>query len=57
VGRGFGIRDGNGTLFSSHDGSVKPSGFLPVHIGNVRTGDLLESDPRCPFAPPMEGAS
>jgi AdoMet-dependent heme synthase len=41
VGRGFGIRDGNGNMFISHDGSVNPSGFLPVHIGNVRTDDLV----------------
>ena len=31
VGRGFGIRDGNGIMFISHDGNVYPSGFLPRH--------------------------
>jgi AdoMet-dependent heme synthase len=41
VGRGFGVRDGNGILFVSHDGSVNPSGFLPVHTGNVRTDNLV----------------
>ena len=30
VGRGFGIRDGNGIMFINHDGSVYPSGFLPI---------------------------
>ena len=42
VGRGFGIRDGNGIMFVSHDGSVFPSGFLPVAVGNVRADDLVE---------------
>jgi radical SAM protein len=36
VGRGFGIRDGNGIMFISHTGDVYPSGFLPVVAGNVR---------------------
>jgi AdoMet-dependent heme synthase len=98
VGRGFGIRDGNGIMFVSHEGEVFPSGFLPVSVGNVRTddvvalyrdheafrslrdvgafagrcglcsyadrcggsrarafahtGDMLESDPLCPYHPP-----
>jgi radical SAM protein with 4Fe4S-binding SPASM domain len=100
VGRGFGIRDGNGIMFISHEGEVNPSGFLPVHVGNVRTdnlvdlyrdhpvfvslrdvsaykgrcgrcqyaqtcggsrarafawtGDYMESDPLCPFVPPLD---
>lgn len=41
VGRGFGIRDGNGILFVRHDGVVYPSGFLPLALGNVRTDDLV----------------
>jgi radical SAM protein len=41
VGRGFGVRDGNGIMFISHDGSVNPSGFLPIHTGNVRTDDVV----------------
>jgi radical SAM protein len=99
VGRGFGIRDGNGIVFVNHDGSVYPSGFLPIAVGNVRassivdlyrsapvftglrepkefkgrcgrceygqicggsrarafawTGDELESDPLCPYVPPV----
>lgn len=101
VGRGFGVRDGNGIMFIARDGSVHPSGFLPVSTGNVRTddvvelyrthpvftslrdvttykgrcgrceyarvcggsrarayawtGDVLESDPLCPFVPPLAG--
>jgi len=36
LGRGFGIRDGNGIMFISHLGDVYPSGFLPIRAGNVR---------------------
>ena len=99
VGRGFGIRDGNGIVFIAQDGIVNPSGFLPLPLGNVResslvdstatirtcsrcamsriqgpvrpllvravvrrvagrayawTGDALESDPLCPYEPPMD---
>ena len=104
VGRGFGVRDGNGIMFVAHNGCVYPSGFLPVPTGNVRTddvvelyrthpvftslrdattykgrcgrceyanlcggsrarayawtGDILESDPLCPFVPPFaDGAA
>ncbi|MDQ7840100.1 MAG: TIGR04053 family radical SAM/SPASM domain-containing protein [bacterium] len=42
VGRGFGIRDGNGILFISRTGDVAPSGFLPLAAGNVRTASLVE---------------
>ena len=42
VGRGFGVRDGNGIMFIAYDGSVHPSGFLPVSTGNVRTNDLVD---------------
>jgi AdoMet-dependent heme synthase len=42
VGRGFGIRDGNGIMFISHDGNVFPSGFLPLAVGSVRTDDIVE---------------
>ncbi len=41
VGRGFGIRDGNGIVFVRHDGVAFPSGFLPLAIGNVRTDDIV----------------
>lgn len=40
VGRGFGIRDGNGIVFVSHTGDIYPSGFLPLAAGNVRRDDL-----------------
>jgi radical SAM protein with 4Fe4S-binding SPASM domain len=40
--RGFQIRDGHGIVFVSNLGEVYPSGFLPLHCGNVRTGSLVE---------------
>jgi radical SAM protein len=42
IGRGFGIRDGNGVMFISHHGEVTPAGFLPVVTGNVRTDSLVD---------------
>ena len=42
VGRGFGIRDGNGIMFVNHDGAVYPSGFLPIAVGNVRTSSIVD---------------
>ncbi|MCL6641112.1 MAG: cobalamin-dependent protein, partial [Candidatus Rokubacteria bacterium] len=42
VGRGFGIRDGNGILFISRTGDVTPSGFLPLAAGNVRRARLVD---------------
>ena len=42
VGRGFGVRDGNGIIFVAHAGTVSPSGFLPLALGNVRTDDIVE---------------
>lgn len=41
MGRGFGIRDGNGIVFVSHVGEIYPSGFLPLAAGNIRRGDSL----------------
>lgn len=42
VGRGFGIRDGNGIVFVSHMGRIYPSGFLPLSAGNVRRQNLVD---------------
>ncbi|MDX1687226.1 MAG: TIGR04053 family radical SAM/SPASM domain-containing protein [Candidatus Promineifilaceae bacterium] len=42
VGRGFGIRDGNGIVFISHTGMIYPSGFLPLAAGNVRGQNLVD---------------
>ena len=42
VGRGFGIRDGNGIVFIGHDGTVNPSGFLPTPLGNVREASIVD---------------
>lgn len=39
VGHAAGIRDGNGIMFISHTGEVRPSGFLALSVGNVRTSD------------------
>ena len=40
--RGFQIRDGHGIVFVSNLGEIYPSGFLPLHCGNVRTGSLVD---------------
>jgi radical SAM protein len=36
------VNDGKGFLFISHLGNVYPSGFLPIHAGNVRETPLAE---------------
>jgi radical SAM protein len=36
------VNDGKGFLFVSHVGNVYPSGFLPIHAGNVRERPLAE---------------
>jgi radical SAM protein with 4Fe4S-binding SPASM domain len=36
------VNDGKGFLFVSHVGNVYPSGFLPIHAGNVREKPLSE---------------
>ena len=36
------VNDGKGFLFVSHVGNVYPSGFLPIHAGNVRETPLSE---------------
>jgi AdoMet-dependent heme synthase len=36
-----GTRDGKGIVFVGHDGSIHPSGFLPLSLGNVRTDGLV----------------
>ncbi len=37
-----GTRDGKGIVFVAYNGSVYPSGFLPVPVGNVRTAKLKD---------------
>jgi radical SAM protein len=37
-----GTRDGKGIIFVSHAGDVFPAGFLPVALGNVRTGNIVD---------------
>ena len=36
------VNDGKGFMFISHVGNVYPSGFLPIHAGNVRETPLAE---------------
>ena len=36
------VNDGKGFMFISHVGNVYPSGFLPIHAGNVRETPLGE---------------
>ncbi len=36
------VNDGKGFMFISHVGNVYPSGFLPIHAGNVREMPLAE---------------
>jgi radical SAM protein len=36
------VNDGKGFLFVSHMGNVYPSGFLPIHAGNIREKSLSD---------------
>jgi radical SAM protein with 4Fe4S-binding SPASM domain len=36
------VNDGKGFVFISHMGNVYPSGFLPIHAGNIRETALAE---------------
>jgi radical SAM protein with 4Fe4S-binding SPASM domain len=36
------VNDGKGFLFVSHVGNVYPSGFLPIHAGNIREKGLAD---------------
>jgi len=36
------VNDGKGFVFISHVGNVYPSGFLPIHAGNIRETPLSE---------------
>lgn len=36
------VNDGKGFMFISHTGNVYPSGFLPIHAGNIRETPLAE---------------
>jgi radical SAM protein with 4Fe4S-binding SPASM domain len=36
------VNDGKGFVFISHVGNVYPSGFLPIHAGNIRETPLGE---------------
>jgi radical SAM protein len=41
-GHAAGIRDGNGIMFISHTGEVRPSGFFAYSAGSVRTASPVE---------------
>ena len=43
LGRGLGVRDGNGVVFVSRRGEIFPSGFLPLAAGNLRTDGLVKT--------------
>jgi len=36
-----GTRDGRGVVFVGHDGTIQPSGFLPVPLGDVRAESIV----------------
>jgi radical SAM protein with 4Fe4S-binding SPASM domain len=36
------VNDGKGFMFISHVGNVYPSGFLPIHAGNIRETPLAD---------------
>ncbi len=36
------VNDGKGFMFISHTGNVYPSGFLPIHAGNIRETPLSD---------------
>jgi len=60
IGRGFGIRDGNGIMFISQLGEVYPSGFLPLVAGSIRDKSpaeiYRESDLFCDLRDPSRYA-
>jgi radical SAM protein len=43
------VNDGKGFLFISHVGNVYPSGFLPIHAGNVKETPLSEIYRKAPI--------
>ncbi len=36
------VNDGKGFMFISHTGNIYPSGFLPIHAGNIRETPLAD---------------
>ena len=43
------VNDGKGFMFISHVGNVYPSGFLPIHAGNIRETPLAEIYRKAPI--------
>jgi radical SAM protein len=52
-----GTRDGQGVLFVAHDGTINPSGFLPLPLGNVRNDDLVSVYRRHPLLRSIRAAT
>ncbi len=52
-----GTRDGRGIVFVGHDGTVTPSGFLPLALGNVQEDDLVELYRRHPLLQSIRAAA
>jgi len=52
----FGVNDGKGFIFVSHHGEIFPSGFLPLHCGNVRTEKLADVYRNSPFLKSLRDA-
>ena len=38
----IGTLDGDGIMFVSYDGTVSPGGFLPLGVGNVKNGNIVD---------------
>ncbi len=43
------VNDGKGFMFISHVGNVYPSGFLPIHAGNIRETPLADIYRKAPI--------
>jgi radical SAM protein len=51
------VNDGKGFLFVSHMGNVYPSGFLPIHAGNIRETPLREIYQNAPIFKALRNTS
>jgi radical SAM protein len=51
------VNDGKGFLFVSHVGNVYPSGFLPIHAGNVKLTPLKEIYQNAPIFKSLRDSS
>ena len=51
------VNDGKGFVFISHVGNVYPSGFLPIHSGNIREKGLAEIYQNAPIFKALRNTS